>query len=133
MHLTLRIPAGDALYRADVSKIHGKQQIEIFIILHAQLLSGFPIAVDAMLFQLLAGGRVYGAADLRRAGAAGFDVELPAQAQFEHQVLEDKFRHGAAADVAKADEENTMHAFHSQKSWYSIAIQYAPDGSHEKP
>lgn len=43
-------------------------------------------------------------ADLLTAGRSGVDLELVVEVQLVDQVGEDAFSHGAAADVAVADE-----------------------------
>ena len=54
--------------------------------------------------------RVDGVAVLLAAGAGGCRLKLGPAAGFGRQVLEDKLRHGAAADVAQADKQDAGHA-----------------------
>ena len=50
-------------------------------------------------------------ADLLTAGRSGVDLELVVEVQLVDQVGEDAFGHGAAADVAVADEKYFYHSF----------------------
>lgn len=50
-------------------------------------------------------------ADLLTAGRSGVDLELVVEVQLVDQVGEDAFGHGAAADVAVADEKYSNHSF----------------------
>jgi len=50
-------------------------------------------------------------ADLLTAGRSGVDLELVVEVQLVDQVGEDAFGHGAAADVAVADETYSNHYF----------------------
>ena len=52
-------------------------------------------------------------ADLLTAGRSGVDLELVVEVQLVDQVGEDAFGHGAAADVAVADEKYFNHSFGS--------------------
>ncbi len=59
-------------------------------------------------FQLPLRGRVYVVSELLGGGGAGGDFELVLQFSFSDEGLHDKLGHGAAADVAVADEEDPV-------------------------
>ena len=62
-----------------------------------------------MLGQLPPGGRIDRVADLLGAGGGGCDFKFIRKPGFGHKVFHYKFGHGAAANVAVADEKHFRH------------------------
>ena len=100
--LSLRVAAADAAHVPQVGTVHADEQVKAVIILPPQLPGGLSGAADTVLRQLPPGGGIDGIADLLRAGGSGSDGELLRQFCLADQVLHDKFRHGASADIAVA-------------------------------
>ena len=90
--------------RDRIGPVHTHQQIEGLVVLPGELPGCFPLAADAVLRQLPQGGRVHGVSQLFPAGGRRLYVKRLLQPGLAHQVFHDEFRHGAAADVAVADE-----------------------------
>lgn len=101
--------ADDTAKVPQVRVVHADEVIVILIILLRDLDSPFAVAGDAVLRKLLSGRRVDRVAntipDLFCAGGSGGDVEVGGETRLGDQVLHYEFGHGAAADIAVANEK----------------------------
>ena len=105
----LRVAAHKARHIAQVVVIHGDQILVGFVIPPGHLPGGFSRAGDAVLGQLPPGGRIDRVADLLGACGRRGDLKPPGKPGLFHQILHHKFCHGAAANVAVADEKHFRH------------------------
>jgi len=112
VQFAFRVAAADAAYVPEVGAVHADEHVVSVIVVPPKLPRGLALAVDAVLCEFAPGGRVDRVADLLRAGGGGGDGEVAGQAAAGGQILHDEFSHGAAADVAVANEKYFYHIFY---------------------
>ena len=86
--------------------IHADDEVEGGVVFLCDLPGGMGRAGDSVGRERLPGGRIEGVAELLAAGGRRGDVEAAFHPGLPHQLLQNEFGHGAAADVAMADKEN---------------------------
>ena len=100
----VRVAAAYTVHIPKIGAVHAYEEVVVVIILSGELTGGVACTGDAVLGQLASGRWIDGIADLLAAGGGGGDMELVGQSGLLHQVLHNKLGHGAAANIAVADE-----------------------------
>ena len=120
-HLPCRVAAEFLLHRQDMAAGHPQQVVKLRIVLRADIAGAALKIGDVFPLQLAHGAVMHRAVRRknRRPGAlAGYGVPQPAPPC---QLPKDKFRHGAAADIAVAYEK---YIFHKVSSLYFSRLFY---------
>ena len=125
MHLVGKIAAADPVHTFEVGAVHTDQQVELLVVAVQKLAGSLAGTIDAMLGQLAAGWRIYRIADLLGAGGCRFDLNIPLQAGFLHQILHDELGHRTSANVAVAEEKYLDHALNTPICY--LRIQYSTE------
>ena len=102
--LVLGVAPQEPVQIAEILPVHGDEQVELAVVLGGHLPRPVIPAGDPRLPELSPGAGVDAFADGLPAGGGGVDIDLLLEPGPADQVLHDVFRHGAAADVAVADE-----------------------------
>lgn len=95
----IRIAAAYTVHILKIGAVHAYEEVVVGIILSGELTGGVARTGDAVLGQLASGRWIDGIADLLAAGGGGGNMELVGQSGLLHQVLHNKFGHGAAVEL----------------------------------
>ena len=109
MQFSLRVARKRPTKIAHIPIVHADDPVKTFVILRSDLPGPLALTGDSRLPQLLPGAGMDGIPDLFRAGGGGFHRRFRFQPAPGDHIPQDIFRHGAAANIAMADEQYLKH------------------------
>jgi len=111
MHLVFGIAANDAHDVADIPSVHADEIVVVVVVRARQLRGVMRENGNALLPAFAHGAVVRRIADFLAAGRGRIDDEQMIDMAALDEVRKDELRHGAAADVAVANKQDSNHLF----------------------
>ena len=105
----LRIAAEDTLHASQIISVHADKQIALRIILRPQLTRTVGASGQTMPRKLPLRARMHWVADLLRADRRRIHIIRPFKLTRADFFRKNRLRHRAAADIAVADKQDTLH------------------------
>ena len=113
MDLSFRVAAADCFHVADIGAVHADEQIKAVVIAPVHLPCCLARAGNAVFRQFPSGSVMDRVPDLFGAGGGRLDLKQRFHARLSNKMFHHELRHGTAADISVAYEQDPVHVFFS--------------------